>query len=149
MDPLTATMEDCFDVSDDAEKEDDEEEEEEEATAHLRNRFRISTISIAESEAKRNNVEISKSVIVCISDLAFKYAEQLADDLELFAHHANRKIVNMKDVILSAHRNKHLADTLRSFSHDLKAKEPQSEKKRKKSSNKEDKAFPSVLHIDP
>ncbi|XP_076948240.1 protein MHF1 homolog isoform X2 [Bidens hawaiensis] len=73
----------------------------------------------------------------------------LADDLELFAHHANRKIVNMNDVILSAHRNKHLAETLRSFSHDLKAKEPQSEKKRKKSSNKEDKAFNSVLHIDP
>ncbi|KAM0044366.1 hypothetical protein Hdeb2414_s0010g00352341 [Helianthus debilis subsp. tardiflorus] len=94
MDPVT--MEDCFDVSD-TEKEDDEEE----ATAHLRDRFRISTISIAESEglymllyiatfllielifirfislfgtAKRNNLEISQSVIVCISDLAFKYA---------------------------------------------------------------------------
>ncbi|KAJ0539887.1 putative transcription factor Hap3/NF-YB family [Helianthus annuus] len=142
MDPVTT--EDCFDVSD-TEKEDDEEE----ATAHLRDRFRISTISIAESEAKRNNLEISQSVIVCISDLAFKYAEQLADDLELFAHHANRKIVNMNDVILSAHRNKHLADTLRAFSHDLKAKEPHSEKKRKKSSNKEDKGFPSVHHIDP
>ncbi|XP_076942662.1 protein MHF1 homolog [Bidens hawaiensis] len=143
MDPVA--MEECFDGSD-AEK--GEEEEDEEATTHLRGRFRLSTITIAESEAKRNNMEISQSVIVCISDLAFKYAEQLADDLELFAHHANRKIVNMKDVILSAHRNKHLAEALRSFSHNLKAKEPQSEKNRKKSSNKEDKAFNSVLHID-
>ncbi|XP_076948239.1 protein MHF1 homolog isoform X1 [Bidens hawaiensis] len=143
MDPVP--MEECF-YGSDVEKEDDDEEE---ATTHLRDRFRLSTISIAESEAKRNNMEISQSVVVCISDLAFKYAEQLADDLELFAHHANRKIVNMNDVILSAHRNKHLAETLRSFSHDLKAKEPQSEKKRKKSSNKEDKAFNSVLHIDP
>ncbi|KAJ0548224.1 putative histone-fold protein [Helianthus annuus] len=72
MDPVTT--EDCFDVSD-TEKEDDEEE----ATAHLRDRFRISTISIAESEAKRNNLEISQSVIVCISDLAFKYAGIVPD----------------------------------------------------------------------
>nr|GEY56244.1 uncharacterized protein [Tanacetum cinerariifolium] len=45
--------------------------------------------------------------------------------------------------------NKHLADSLRLFSHDLKAKEPHSEKKRKKSSNKEDTAPPSLVHIDP
>ncbi|KAL8226546.1 hypothetical protein R6Q57_016378 [Mikania cordata] len=94
-------MEDCFDVSD-AEKEDDEE-----ATTHLRDRFRLSTISIAESEAKQNNLEISQSVVICISDLAFKFAEQLADDLELFAHHANRKTVNMNDVILSGMYIKH------------------------------------------
>ncbi|XP_024976330.1 protein MHF1 homolog [Cynara cardunculus var. scolymus] len=122
-----------------------EKEEDDEATNHLRDRFRLSTISIAESEAKRSNMEISQPVIVCISDLAFKYAEQLAEDLELFAHHASRKSVNMNDVILSAHRNKHLADSLRSFSYDLmKGKEPPSERKRKKSSNKEDK----TLHID-
>ncbi|KAI3673649.1 hypothetical protein L6452_39773 [Arctium lappa] len=127
-----------------------EREEDDEATNHLRDRFRLSTISIAESEAKRNNMEISQPVVVCISDLAFKYAEQLAEDLELFAHHASRKSVNMNDVILSAHRNKNLADSLRSFSYDLmKGKEPQSEKKRKKSSSKEDKTLHSVLHIDP
>ncbi|PWA57602.1 histone-fold, Kinetochore component CENP-S [Artemisia annua] len=124
-------------------------EEDEEATNHLRDRFRLSTITIAESEAKENNMVISQPVIGCISDLAFKYAEQLAEDLEQFAHHAGRKSVNMNDVILSAHRNKHLADSLRLFSYDLKAKEPQSEKKRKKSSNKEDRAPPSLVHIDP
>ncbi|KAJ9567894.1 hypothetical protein OSB04_003860 [Centaurea solstitialis] len=140
MDPIT--MEGDFCGSDYEKEEDDE------ATNHLRDRFRLSTIAIAESEAKQNNMEISQPVMVCISDLAFKYAEQLAEDLELFAHHASRKSVNMNDVILSAHRNKHLADTLRSFSYDLKGKEPQSEKKRKKSSNKEDKTLPSVLHID-
>ena len=52
-------------------------------------------------------------------------------------------------LFVSAHRNKHLADSLRLFSYDLKAKEPQSEKKRKKNSNKEDRAPPSVVHIDP
>lgn len=143
MDPIS--MEGGFNGSDYEREEDDE------ATNHLRDRFRLSTISIAESEAKRNNMEISQPVIVCISDLAFKYADQqLAEDLELFAHHASRKSVNMNDVILSAHRNKHLADSLRSFSYDLmKGKEPHSEKKRKKSSNKDDKTLPSTLHIDP
>nr|XP_043608123.1 protein MHF1 homolog [Erigeron canadensis] len=128
--------------------EEDRAEEDEEITNHLRDRFRLSTISIAQSEAKQNNMEISQSVIICISDLAFKFAEQLAEDLELFAHHAGRKSVNMNDVIISAHRNKHLADSLRLFSCNLKAKEPQSEKKRKKSSHKEDRAPPPVLHID-
>ncbi|KAI7984799.1 hypothetical protein LOK49_LG14G01317 [Camellia lanceoleosa] len=125
-----------------------EREEDDSATDVLRDRFRLCTISISESEAKRNSMEISPPMMACISDLAFKYAEQLAKDLELFAQHAGRKSVNMEDVILSAHRNEHLASTsLRSFRDDLKAKEPQSERKRKKGSKKEDKAAPSVIHI--
>ncbi|KAL4566721.1 hypothetical protein LXL04_030844 [Taraxacum kok-saghyz] len=172
MDPIP--MEVCFHGSE------DDRENVEETTSHLRDRFRLSTISIAESEAKQDNMGISQSVIVCISDLAFKYAEQLAEDLEMFAHHAGRKSVNMKDVIISgtsmktkhlnpsinlhfygtphsddsfflisAHRNKHLTDLLRTFSDTLKSKEPQSEKKRKKSSNKEGKSLPVVLDVDP
>ncbi|KAJ9140095.1 hypothetical protein P3X46_030780 [Hevea brasiliensis] len=126
----------------DAEREDEDSESE-----LLRDRFRLSTISIAEAEAKKNGMDISESIVACIADLAFKYAEQLAKDLELFAQHAGRKSVNMEDVILSAHRNEHLAASLRSFSNDLKAKEPQSEKKRKKVSKKEDKASTSAVHI--
>ncbi|XXG47120.1 hypothetical protein AAC387_Pa02g1817 [Persea americana] len=78
----------------------------------LRDRFRLSLISIAESE------------------------EQLAKDLQLFAQHADRKTVNMDDVILAAHRNEHVATLLRSFSNDLKEKEPQGGRKRKKASKK-------------
>lgn len=50
---------------------------------------------------------------------------------------------------ISAHRNEHLAASLRSFGNGLKAKEPQSERKRKKASKKEDKlkASTSVVHI--
>ncbi|KAK3006021.1 hypothetical protein RJ639_016103 [Escallonia herrerae] len=127
-----------------------EREEDEAATELLRDRFRLCSISIAEAEAKQNGLEISQPIMACISDLAFKYAEQLAKDFELFAQHAGRKSVNMEDVILSAHRNEHLAASLRSFCNDLKAKEPRSERKRKKFSRKEDKAGPSVLQIlDP
>ncbi|KAF5767716.1 hypothetical protein HanRHA438_Chr14g0639121 [Helianthus annuus] len=37
------------------------------------------TTSNSVEEAKRNNLEISQSVIICISDLAFKYAGIVPD----------------------------------------------------------------------
>ena len=83
------------------EMEREEEEETESVSDVLRDRFRLSTISIAEAEgtffhlfsffffsiwklkfrnvsfcfsAKRNGMEISEPIVACISDLAFKYA---------------------------------------------------------------------------
>jgi len=50
--------------------------------------------------------------------------------------------------VVSAHRNENLALSLRAFCNDLKAKEPQSERKRKKASRKEDKATTSAIQID-
>ncbi|KAJ4973834.1 hypothetical protein NE237_007008 [Protea cynaroides] len=124
-----------------------EKEEDDDATELLRDRFRHSAISLAESEAKRNGMEISQPVMVCIADLAFKFTEQLAKDLELFSQHAGRKSANMEDVILFAHRNEHLAASLRSFCNELKGKEPQTERKRKKDSRKDDKATSNVLDL--
>ncbi|XP_016551339.1 protein MHF1 homolog isoform X2 [Capsicum annuum] len=98
-----------------------EREEEESVTHLLRDRFRLCTISIAEAE------------------------EQLSKDLELFAQHAGRKSVNMEDVILSAHRNDHLTTLLRSFCNDLKAREPNLERKRKKNSRKEGRVAQGLL----
>ncbi|KAL0710420.1 hypothetical protein Bca4012_017398 [Brassica carinata] len=111
----------------------------------IRDRFRLSAISIAEAEAKKSGMEIAGPVVACVADLAFKYAENVAKDLELFAHHAGRKVVNMDDVVLSAHRNDNLAASLRSLCNELKVKEPQSERKRKKvsSTKKDDKASSS------
>ncbi|KAL1192795.1 MHF1-like protein [Cardamine amara subsp. amara] len=113
-------------------------EEEDSMDDLIRDRFRLSAISIAETEAKKNGMEIDGTVVACVADLAFKYAENVAKDLELFAHHAGRKVVNMDDVVLSAHRNDTLAASLRSLCNELKAKEPQSERKRKKGSAKKD-----------
>ncbi|ESW09852.1 hypothetical protein PHAVU_009G161500 [Phaseolus vulgaris] len=105
----------------------------------LRDKFRLSAIAITESQAKQNGMAVSKVVVTCIADLAFKYTERLAKDLHLFAQHASRKSVNMEDVILCGHRNEHLSGLLRTFSNDLKAKDPQSERKRKKEAKKIDK----------
>ncbi|CAI9113744.1 OLC1v1014410C1 [Oldenlandia corymbosa var. corymbosa] len=112
-------------------------EEDESANEILRDRFRLCTISIAEAEAKKNGMEISPPIMACISDLAFRYAGQLAKDLELFSQHAGRKSVNMEDVILCAHRNSDLVTSLRSFCNDLKSKEPPAERKRRKRATKE------------
>ncbi|KAK8516190.1 hypothetical protein V6N13_025699 [Hibiscus sabdariffa] len=162
----------------------DEEEEDDSVSDLLRDRFRLSAISIAEHEAKRNGMEISPPIVACIADLAFKYivmfamkpktslgarallasgqmahdiehhrapprlaARQLAKDLELFAHHAGRKSVTMADVIVSVHRNEHLAASLKSFHDELKAKEPQCERKRKKVARKDDKAVDGIVSI--
>ncbi|KZV21772.1 centromere protein S [Dorcoceras hygrometricum] len=121
-------------------------EEDESGNQLLRDRFRLCTISIAEAEAKKNGMEVSQPIMACISDLAFKYAQQLAKDLELFARHGTRKSVSTKDVILSAHRNDHLATSLRSFCYELKQKVPQSEKRRK-IPKKEYRSAAEVLHI--
>ncbi|KAL1301279.1 hypothetical protein HN51_045943 [Arachis hypogaea] len=115
-----------------------EEQEEHDSEARLlRDRFRLSAISIAESEARKSGMEISKVVVSCVADLAFKFTEGLAKDLQIFAQHANRKCVNMEDVILSAHRNEHISSYLRTFSNDLKANA--SERKRTKETKKNDK----------
>ncbi|KAG6480019.1 protein MHF1 homolog [Zingiber officinale] len=113
--------------------------EAEERAELLKDRFRLSVISIATSEAKKVNMEVAEPVVACIADLAFKYTEQLARDVELFAHHGGRKSVKMEDVILSAHRNEHLASLLRTYSQELKGKQLQNESKKKRSSKKDDK----------
>ncbi|KAJ8423249.1 hypothetical protein Cgig2_011626 [Carnegiea gigantea] len=144
----------------DTEMDEREVQEDDEETQLLRDRFRLSAISIVEAEAKKSEVQVAEPIVACISDLAFNYAdlkfvrvlgfieEHLARDLELFAHHAGRKLVNTEDVILAAHRNDKLAVSLRAFCNDLKAKEPQSERKRKKASRREDKATTSAIQID-
>ncbi|KAJ1270750.1 hypothetical protein BS78_06G075400 [Paspalum vaginatum] len=107
----------------------------------LRDRLRLAVISIATSEGKKAGMTVADPVVACIADLAFKSAEQLAKDAELFAQHAGRKSIKMDDVILTAHRNEHLMGLLRSFSQELKGKEPASERKRKKSSKKDDRVI--------
>ncbi|CAN1225668.1 Protein MHF1 homolog [Linum perenne] len=73
----------------------------------LKDRFRLSAISLVESQGKKNGMEVSETITACISDLAFKF---------------------------TAHRNKNLTSVLRSLSSEMRAKEPQSERKRKKTS---------------
>ncbi|PKI37125.1 hypothetical protein CRG98_042460 [Punica granatum] len=84
-------------------------EEEDEVVNLLRDRFRLSGISIAEVE------------------------EHLAKDLQLFAWHARRKTVKMEDVIISTHRNENLAASARSFCDNLATKAPKSERRPRRS----------------
>ncbi|RCV33386.1 hypothetical protein SEVIR_7G087100v4 [Setaria viridis] len=108
----------------------------------LRDRLRLAVISIATAEGKKAGMTVAEPVVACIADLAYKSAEQLAKDAELFAQHAGRKSIKMDDVILTAHRNEHLMGLLRTFAQELKGKEPaSSERKRKKSSKKDERVI--------
>ncbi|KAE8789036.1 Fructan 1-exohydrolase [Hordeum vulgare] len=74
----------------------------------LRDRFRLAVINIATSEGRKAGMEVAGPVVACIADLAFKSAEQLAKDVELFAQHASRKSIRMDDVILTASVDKYM-----------------------------------------
>ncbi|RCV33387.1 hypothetical protein SETIT_7G080000v2 [Setaria italica] len=67
----------------------------------LRDRLRLAVISIATAEGKKAGMTVAEPVVACIADLAYKSAEQLAKDAELFAQHAGRKSIKMDDVILT------------------------------------------------
>ncbi|KAK3144905.1 hypothetical protein QOZ80_4AG0319520 [Eleusine coracana subsp. coracana] len=86
-----------------------ERHEAEEAEAELlRDRLRLAVIKVATAEGRKTGKEVADPVVACVADLAFKSAEQLAKDVELFSQHAGRKSIKMEDAILTAHRNGHL-----------------------------------------
>eukprot|EP00899_Mesostigma_viride_P017203 jgi/Mesvir1/25484/Mv01744-RA.1 len=70
----------------------------------LRERMQVSVYKIAETEAEKAGVELSKEAANALAGLTFKFTELLARDLEQFAHHAGRKSVSADDVILAARR---------------------------------------------
>ncbi|CAM6028136.1 unnamed protein product [Sphagnum balticum] len=67
----------------------------------LRNRLKLAVIATAEREVQKHEMQISPHVMTALADLTFKYAEELAKDVELFAHHAGRKSVMVDDVLLA------------------------------------------------
>ncbi|XP_062186296.1 protein MHF1 homolog [Phragmites australis] len=146
MDSTTAAMETLVDdaaaaLAGDSDGEAERYEAEAAEADLLRDRLRLAVIKIATSEGRKAGMEVADPVVACVADLAFKSAEQLAKDVELFAQHAGRKSIKMEDVILTAHRNEHLMGLLRTFSQELKGKEPANERKRKKSSKKDEKTM--------
>lgn len=111
------------------------------AAGPLKDRMRLALVTTAESEAQKHGMSVSQIVMASLADLTFKFTEQLARDIEMFAQHAGRKSVNIDDIILAARRNEDVASSLKSFSQELlKAKDQQMEKKRKKSSTKGEKS---------
>ncbi|XP_024519367.1 protein MHF1 homolog [Selaginella moellendorffii] len=98
----------------------------EERARVLRDRLRIAVIGVAESQARQSGLTVSQPVMTAICDITHKFTEQLGKELQLFAHHAGRKSINMDDVILAARRNEDVATALKAASHELP------DKKRKK-----------------
>jgi centromere protein S len=93
---------------------------------------------VGKNTVQKHEMQISPHVMTALADLTFKYAEELAKDVELFAHHAGRKSVMVDDVLLAAHRNEDVVAKLRAFARSLtRSREHQPEKKRKRAPTKE------------
>lgn len=62
-----------------------------------------------ESASMTDNVpRVSREALSVMSELALQQLQLLSTDLQLFAHHAGRKIVNVDDVLLYAPKNQSL-----------------------------------------
>ncbi|KAL0397202.1 UNVERIFIED_CONTAM: protein MHF1 [Sesamum calycinum] len=152
------------------------EEEEESASELLRDRFRLCTISVAEAEGfdafcfflsnswrktlsclhsmpGRKSVNMEDVILSGFLNLLWlNFFMDSKNDFYLAETQLQRFHLILLPLLtfFTAHRNDNLAASLRSFCNDLKAKEPQSDRKRKKNTKKENKAAEDVLHIaDP
>ncbi|KAI5849122.1 kinetochore component CENP-S-domain-containing protein [Tricharina praecox] len=70
---------------------------------------------IVDDESLSLQVNVTPQFIGALTELVYAQAENVAKDLESFAHHANRSTVNTDDVLLLARRNEGLGQVLETF----------------------------------
>lgn len=63
------------------------------------------SLQLCQETEDKYGVSISQQVVAAISETVWKQAESFAVDLELFAKHAKRSIINADDVKLLVRRN--------------------------------------------
>ncbi|XP_077996218.1 centromere protein S-like [Glandiceps talaboti] len=92
---------------------------------------------ICEESAEENDVVFSRQFIATLAEATFRQCGILATDLELFAKHAKRSVVNAEDVKLAVRKSPLLFEHLNSISQQQAAvNEAEREKKRKKKAAK-------------
>ncbi|KAA8909178.1 kinetochore component CENP-S-domain-containing protein, partial [Sphaerosporella brunnea] len=74
-----------------------------------------------DNESMRLRVNATPQFIAALAELVFTQADNVAKDLESFAHHANRSAISTADVLLLARRNEDLGTVLENFISDDKA----------------------------
>ncbi|KAA8908824.1 putative apoptosis-inducing TAF9-like domain 1 family protein [Sphaerosporella brunnea] len=74
-----------------------------------------------DNESMRLRVNATPQFIAALAELVFTQVDNVAKDLESFAHHANRSTISTADVLLLARRNEDLGTVLENFINDDKA----------------------------
>ena len=75
---------------------------------------------IAEEQAESLDIKVSKASVAVLSELFQGLAESTAVDLEAFAKHAKRTVIQPDDVKLCARRNESLLEHLDGLSSQMK-----------------------------
>ncbi|XP_074874198.1 centromere protein S [Carettochelys insculpta] len=91
---------------------------------------------LCQEVAEDKDIQFSKQTIAAISEITFRQCETFAKDLEMFARHGKRTIINSEDVKLLARRSNSLLRYITQKSEELASNnlEQKERKKKKKSS---------------
>ncbi|TFK13845.1 Centromere protein S [Platysternon megacephalum] len=90
---------------------------------------------LCQEVAEDKDIQFSKQTIAAISEITFRQCENFAKDLEMFARHGKRTVINSEDVKLLARRSNSLLRYITQKSEELALNNlEQKERKKKKSS---------------
>ncbi|CAM2104465.1 centromere protein S [Caretta caretta] len=90
---------------------------------------------LCQEVAEDKGIPFSKQTIAAISEITFRQCENFAKDLEMFARHGKRTVINSEDVKLLARRSNSLLRYITQKSEELALNNlEQKERKKKKSS---------------
>ncbi|KAM7139379.1 centromere protein S [Macrochelys suwanniensis] len=90
---------------------------------------------LCQEVAEDKDIQFSKQTIAAISEITFRQCEVFAKDLEMFARHGKRTVINSEDVKLLARRSNSLLRYITQKSEELALNNlEQKERKKKKSS---------------
>ncbi|XP_033126677.1 centromere protein S-like [Anneissia japonica] len=108
-------------------------------TQRLKAAIHFSVGQICEEVSQDTDVTFTKQVIAAFAEATFRQCETVAVDLELFAKHGKRSVINNEDVKLLARRSDALANHIKAMSDKLTAanaaeKEEKGKRNRKKKS---------------
>ncbi|KAF2205212.1 hypothetical protein GQ43DRAFT_437234 [Delitschia confertaspora ATCC 74209] len=85
-----------------------------------------------DEECLQHNLNATPQFIGALTEMVYTQISNTSRDLETFAKHAGRKVVNTDDVMLLSRRNEGLETVLRQALEDIRAKEGRTgEKKRR------------------
>lgn len=87
----------------------------EDTTTKLKASIYLSVAKFVESKTADLNVGASPSFVASLVELVYNQLVEMGEDLELFADHAGRTVVNSSDVYMLARRNDALTAALKEY----------------------------------
>merc|ERR1711868_23442 len=93
--------------------------------------YTVGQISEDIQEQNDGELAIEKRVVGVLSETTYKYSQTLARDLALFAKHANRKTINVDDVLLAVRKSSSLKQYLAEMNRETQENKPAAVRKKK------------------